>query len=375
MALELRIAGPGLQTLRRLEAGDPPLILGRDAECGVCLPDPERNVSRRHLSVWNEGGELHFHVLSVVNGVEMPFGEAPPGARGVLAPGQELKLAAYTLAVEAAGAAEAAPADPWAVFDREGSGIAAVPPGLRAPGAAPGGAQAANEPDPFGDWGFETTFGADMPGAGGLQASSLGVAPDLAPFLRGLGLDPAQVGALSQGELESMGRLVRTALLGLRAVHAQACGGKQDMRAEDRTMLAALKDNNPLRKPDWPEETVLRYLFGGRAASVGFIGPERAVRELVGDLLAHEAAAAVAARAAVEGTVREFDPETLKGRLLGGGARLFESARAWDAFSKDYEQQGADLPRWVQRLLEKHFTEAYVRESQRVKRDTTPRTP
>jgi len=375
MALELRIDGPGLQTLRRLEVGDPPLVLGRDAECAVCLPDPERNVSRRHLSVWNEGDQLHFHVLSVVNGVDMPFGEAPPGARGVLPAGQQLKLAAYTVAVEAAAAPAPEPADPWAVFDRESSGIAPVPPGVRAPNGAPAGAAAANEPDPFGDWGFETTFGADLPGAGGLQASGLGAAQDLAPFFRGLGLDAAKVGALSEGELESIGRLVRTALLGLCALHARASGGKQDMRAEDRTMLAALKDNNPLRKSGWPEETLLRYLFGGRAASVGFIGPERAVREVVADLLAHEAAAVVAARAAVEGTLREFDPETLKGRLLGGGARLFESARAWDAFAKDFEQQAADIERWVQRLLDKHYAEAYVRESQRVKRDTPPRGP
>ena len=69
MTLELHIAGPGLDVTRSLAAGEPALILGRDADCGVCLPDPQRNVSRRHLSVWNEGDELHFHVLSVVNGI------------------------------------------------------------------------------------------------------------------------------------------------------------------------------------------------------------------------------------------------------------------------------------------------------------------
>jgi predicted component of type VI protein secretion system len=83
MALELHIAGPGLDVSRRLQVGDPALVLGRDADCTVCLPDPERNVSRRHLTVWNEGDELHFQVLSVVNGVELPVGEVPPGARGI----------------------------------------------------------------------------------------------------------------------------------------------------------------------------------------------------------------------------------------------------------------------------------------------------
>src|SRR6478735_11957419 len=100
MALELRIAGPGLDVVRRLAAGDAELVLGRDADCTVCLPDPQRNVSRRHLALWVEAGELHFRVLSVVNGVEMPFGEAPPGARGVLPLGQTLKLAEYTVVAE-----------------------------------------------------------------------------------------------------------------------------------------------------------------------------------------------------------------------------------------------------------------------------------
>ena len=37
MALDLHIAGPGLDVSRRLAAGDPALILGRDADCSVCL--------------------------------------------------------------------------------------------------------------------------------------------------------------------------------------------------------------------------------------------------------------------------------------------------------------------------------------------------
>ena len=131
MVLELRIAGPGLDISRLLQPGEPELILGRDADCGVCLPDPQRNVSRRHLAVWNEEGVLHFRVLSVVNGVEMPFGEAPPGARGVLPEGQQLRLADYSLSVGPRQdlPVEAAEADPWAVFDSARPPLAAAPPG------------------------------------------------------------------------------------------------------------------------------------------------------------------------------------------------------------------------------------------------------
>jgi predicted component of type VI protein secretion system len=375
MALELHIAGPGLDVVRRLEAGQPELILGRDSDCGVCLPDPQRNVSRKHLSVWLEEGALHFRVLSVVNGVEMPFGEAPPGARGVLPLGETLKLAEYRLTATEIPAAPAASADPWAVFDREGS-TAPARPAERASLASgqTGGfsVPASAEEDPFGDWGFETTFGPGGMGGGALDAGTLGPG-DLSSFFRGLGLDPATLGALSQGELETIGRLVRTFALGVLELHANAAGVKQELRAEDRT-LVAVKDNNPL-KGHFPPDTKLRYLFSGRAAGIGFVNPERAVRELFVELIAHNNASAAAARASLESTLKEFAPDALKARLLGGGTRLFEGTRAWDAYCKYYEEQGQDMSKWVKRLLDKYFAEAYLRESLRVRRETPPRKP
>jgi len=191
MVLEIHVAGPGLDVTRRIAAGDEQLVLGRDPECDVCLPDPARTVSRRHLALWNEGGELHFHVVSSVNGIEMPFGEAPPGARGVLPGGESLKVGDYV--VNAARLESPAPApaaaepDPWAVFDRDGSGIAPAMPVAAPP----------SEDDPFSDWGFNTTFGPpDAPG-GGLQAGSFEVG-DLSSFFRGLGVEPGTIGAAAR---------------------------------------------------------------------------------------------------------------------------------------------------------------------------------
>ncbi|MBI2768429.1 MAG: FHA domain-containing protein [Burkholderiales bacterium] len=355
MALEIGIVGPELDTVRKLAPGDAEMVLGRDADCDICLPDPQRNVSRRHLAVWNEAGELHFRVLSVVNGVEMPFGEAPPGAQGVLPPGQSLKVGDYRVEILQADAQ----ADPWAVFDRDGDGARPLP----GPPAPP----VASEDDPFGDWGFESTFGPGLGGAAAMGPSGPG-APDVTAFFQGMGLDPAKLGPLSPGELETVGRAVRMVVTGLLDLYASRNDVTQDLRAEDRTMVA-VKDNNPL-KTDWPEQTKLQYLFGGRAASVGFIGPERALRSLLGDLLAHDAAVGAAARAAVEGTLREFSPATLRTRLLGGGSKLFEGARAWDAYGKYYAEHSQDMTAWAQRLLDKHFTEAYLRESARSRRET-----
>jgi predicted component of type VI protein secretion system len=356
MALEVHIAGPGLDVTRRVAAGDPELVLGRDPECDVCLPDPERTVSRKHLAVWTEGGELHFHVVSQVNGVEMAFGEAPPGARGVLPQGQSMKVGDYIVSaaqLDATDAPAPAPeADPWAVFDRTARHAETV------------AVQAPSEDDPFGDWGFQTTFGpASAAGGGALEAGSL-EAGDVSSFFQGLGLDP---GAMNKAELEAMGRLVRLLVLGVLDLHGSVTGVKQELRSEDRTMVAA-KDNNPL-KTDWPGDTKLRYLFGGRIAAAGYVSAERAVREVLVDLVAHNNASAAAARAAVEGTLRDLAPATLKTKLLGEGTKLFESTRAWDAFAKWHEEQGAQMQKWVQRQLDRHFTEAYLRESVRIRRE------
>lgn len=371
MTIELHVAGPGLDVRRSLEAGQTQLILGRDADCGVRLPDPERNVSRKHLAVWCENDALQFLVLSVVNGVEMPFGEAPPGARGVLPFGQIMKVGDYALKAELVAPVEAADApaeqaDPWAVFDREGSG------GTRPVSDAPRAslASSANEDDPFGEWGFESTAGPGAEGGGPLDAASLAEG-NVASIFKGLGLDPETLGTLTHGELETIGRLVRILVLGVMELHSSVIGVKQEMRSGDRTMIAT-KDNNPL-KSDWPQETKLRYLFGGRIAAVGFANPERALRELFVELIAHNTATSAAARAALAGALKEFEPQVLKKKLLGNGPKLLEGVRAWDAYSKHYDEKARDMPKWTQLLLDRYFTDAYLRESLRIRRETPPR--
>jgi hypothetical protein len=235
MPLDLHIAGPGLDVKRRLAAGEPALILGRDTDCAVCLPDPERNVSRRHLSVWNDGEQLHFHVLSVVNGVATAAGELPPGARGILQPGDALLLSAFRLTVAPVAASEPASQDedPWAVFEREAAQLAAAAPGE----------STTPEEDPFGDWGFHTTFGPGSP-AGALTAEGLALATDLSPFFAGLGL-PGAAPALTRAELEILGRLTRIALQALDSVPAAG-----ELTPRDRALVEALRAAVFRVKPD-----------------------------------------------------------------------------------------------------------------------------
>ena len=358
MALEVHIAGPGLDLKRRLAVGEPALILGRDADCSVCLPDADRNISRRHLSVWNEADQLHFHVLSVVNGVATRAGELPPGARGVLAPGAELALSAYRLRVTpvdadapASAGSPAEAADPWTEFERQAAQLAAE--------AGLGTVPRQPEDDPFGDWGFQTTFGPGTPG-GGLSATALAPATDLRPFFAGLGLAGLARAGLTEGEMETIGRLTRTALQGLLQATQAAAVGRTEVQPREANAL----------RMDTPLEAKLDYLFGGQAAAAGFMPADRAVAQLVAELAAHQEAMGEAARDAVQAVLDAFDPEALKLRLLGPGNRLFAAARAWEAFARDHAERRQAEPDEAQALLEHHLARAYARALLRVKRDT-----
>jgi predicted component of type VI protein secretion system len=366
MALDLHISGPGLDVHRRMEPGEPALVLGRDTDCAVCLPDPERNISRRHLSVWNEGDQLHFHVLSVVNGVDTATGELPPGTRGVLQAGEVLGLSAYRLVV-----AQVVPVmvpldtdgtDPWAEFERQAAQLV--------PDAGPETVPASlDADDPFGDWGFQSTFGPGSP-AGALDADALRPAEDLLPFLRGLGI--SGLGGYTQGELEALGRLTRIAVQGLLQASQAATAARRQAHPEERA-LAETRESNPLRL-DGPLEVKLAYLFRGQPPAAGSLPPERALAQLATETVVHEQAMAEAMQETVHAIVAEFAPDALKKRLLGGGARIFESARAWEAFVRDYAERQSGGDEWARKLLDRHFATAYARALVRAKRNTAGRT-
>ena len=159
--------------------------------------------------------------------------------------------------------------------------------------------------------------------------------------------------------------------LGLLQLQTTAAGVKERLRAEDRTRVGR-GDHNPL-KADWPEDTKLRYLFGGRTAGVGLNHPERAMRDLIAELVAHELATGKAVREVVAAILAEFDPAALRTKLIGDGFQLFSNARAWDAYERFFSDRSRDPGQWAARLFDRHFAEAYLRESLRIRRETLQR--
>src|SRR4051812_41379385 len=88
------------------------MAVGRDPEVAIHLPDHDRVISRRHLTLeWADGG-VRVNVLSKVNGVTTPSGEFGLGQTVIVAPGQIAQIGRFTFLVEedanAAAVAEAA---------------------------------------------------------------------------------------------------------------------------------------------------------------------------------------------------------------------------------------------------------------------------
>lgn len=427
MAIEvvftLRIEGPTRHAAKELREGEPHWVLGRDAGCNWPLEDPNRVLSRRHLAMWVEAGSLHFHVISAVNGVELPFGEAPAGARGVLAHDQTLRLGEYSvnataveeltelagLSAEAAWGALDSPHERTMVHRGPLRGPLAPTPQASLPAGSParswsqsdgsGMADSAFEPlasedDPFGGWSFQTVsvvpLGVEREAPPGPESPTVdfdfdgedaaGASPLLNPpapvsaanasagaqaVWRGLGRDTPASGN-SDEELQALGAMLRTTLLTLLRLGAAQTQQKAELNAEDRTRVVQ-SDDNPLHK-DWPVDTKLAFLLGGKTARIGFMSQERALEDLCRHLLDHNEATRVASQAVVEGTLRDLSPARLRETLDASGMNPFESARLWDAFERMHDAAAEDTPKWLDQLFSKHFAGTYLRERERLRR-------
>lgn len=268
----------------RIREGEPEQVVGREAACDVCLPDPDKTISRRHLAVWNQAGDLWFRVLSSVNGVDLPGGEVPPGARAMLPLDQTLIVGAYRLyaaqvserPVDTAGM-DATVIEPMA-FQHSVSPTVAVMSRSQAL-KLPAGSSPSPEHDPFADWAFQTDA---MGLTAGLGTSPVPHSKEMSVFLKAVGLDPERIGNLSTEEIETLGRVVRVALEGLLSLEFKPATDNQ------APSLLARPPGNPLHN-DWTLENKLRYLLGGRAASVGFPKPEQALKGWIADIQIHHA--------------------------------------------------------------------------------------
>ena len=256
--------------------GGPAVVVGRDPEAAVYLPDAERLVSRRHLSIeWCEGG-ASVRVLSA-NGIGSDQGDYFSGDLVVLGHGESARIGSYTMTVVAASAAddatsfagmgtrpipvdqdtrsaplaEAGEPDPWAQLVAEWSPAAQASPAQ----APPGGQASTGTHEP-------SVAPSDRATPAPAPATPATALPSddrvaLHALCRGLGVDPSQVPA--GFDWERFGRSVREVVQRLadQLAGRAACGS---CRPDDDPAAAGTQKADPLAGGT-PVEALLRDLL------------------------------------------------------------------------------------------------------------------
>jgi len=425
----LHFSGPSsFEQTVALKPGGEAVVVGRDPEAAVYLPDTERLVSRRHVSIdWTESG-ARLKVLSA-NGINTDQGDYFAGDEVVLGDGESARIGQFSMIVAAVPASgdldatsfsgmgtrpipagpdtRAAPAggpeaDPWAQLAAEWSPAKVAPPESAPPASAPdipvdpGGHAAFDLDDPFSSstsWRLPAFDGSPPPAAAAPEDDPLAAlatessrpgapAPSAAPtperlalqsLCRGLGVEPPQV--LTSFDWERFGASVRHVVQCLGDHLATRVESKRDMRAEDRTMIGA-KETNPL-KTGMPVKEMVQYLLLMPDGAGGFMPANRALQEVAQEARWHEAATKAAARGLAEGAIKDFEPGKLRGQLLKGklSLGLVDNARLWDLYSSDYQTRIERLPDWTEQLFNRYYMAAYLRETERLRRASLPKPP
>ncbi|WP_167772693.1 type VI secretion system-associated FHA domain protein TagH [Ramlibacter henchirensis] len=418
MSYLLHFSGPAsFQQTITLKPGGEPVVVGRDPEAAVYLPDTDRVVSRRHLSIAWSGKGAQVTVLSA-NGINTDQGDYFSGDEVVLGDGQAARIGSFHLLVSVPAAA----VDPDAT-NFSGMGSRPVPLGPEAKSASP--AAAATEKDPWAELLSEWSPGpkradATVPGSASLAAQAPGsfdrddpfttstswrmlsgsfaAAPARAParepdplaalaaeeraavqgdpttpdsdalqsLCRGLGLQPPQS---FNFDWERFGQSLRQVVECLNEHLSTRAEAKKDMQAADRTFVGT-KQPNPL-KSGMPIEDLLHYLLLSPPDVPGYTPADKALQEAAQEARSHQAAAQAAARALAEGAIAEFEPGKLRGELLQGKlsiASVVDNARLWDLYTTGYEKKAAKLAEWREQLFDRYYMTAYLREIDRLRR-------
>lgn len=207
----------------------------------------------------------------------------------------------------------------------------------------------------------------------------------LAAFLAGVGMEELPRGLASAGQatrkvdeefMQGIGRLLRLFTQGTIDLLATRASLKTEMRAP-MTIIAS-KDNNPLKfSPD--SATALALLLSSPMPK-GFMQPDAAVTDATNDLVAHQVAVIAGMRAALEGLLARFKPDTLAKRLtnksmLDSMLPMNRKAKLWEQFEAIYGEVSKEAEDDFDALFSREFVRAYEQQVNALeanqKRDTS----
>jgi predicted component of type VI protein secretion system len=314
-------------------------LIGRADTAKLVLPDPKRTVSRFHAHVSFENGRFLIEDMGSTNPAAVNGQALASGQRLELKSGDRVRIGSYTLAAELARG-EQAPVDAVAHTAAEEIYahtriVAREPTQMAAPSAR--GAAAAGSGD---------LWRAFQDGAEAAIELPDGLRPETMRML----------GAMMKGLVGGVRRLLQLRML-----------VKQDMESDVTTLRT--RQNNPLKfAPD--DARALAALL--KPPLPGFIGGPPAVDEVMTDLQIHTIATRVAMRTAIERVLARFEPQALEKRLEGGSMlqRLLPGGRKaalWDLYLQQQRAIRSDAVEGFQAAFAQAFTEAYERESARLK--------
>ena len=358
-----------------------PISIGRDSTCSVVLDDPNKHISRFHVEIEELDGVYWMAVVSKVNPVMVGGRRYGPGTRLVLKSGNSFEIGEYEVQVslpeDAAAPATPPPADPTAppvsdspllrvLANAVPAAATPAPPPAATPTASPTVAEdPALQEATFVPTAAIRAMARAQPGAS--------LAPDAAlrAFLEGAGLAFKEMpAAQAERMLRDCGAILRATVEGIMLLLVSRGEMRKELQAEDRTMVGAGNNNNPLKLMSDPHEA-MAYLFDPSERTDGFLDPVQAVGDACEDLRAHEQALAAGMRAAVIGILRRLNPHALEvafERSTTAGLPLpGRKGRLWDLFVAHHEKLAHDAQEDINKVLGREFMTAYQSQLRRMK--------
>jgi len=214
---------------------------------------------------------------------------------------------------------------------------------------------------------------APAPAAPTPRAESVDGSQALAVLAQALELDPGDLdGAHPMETIRIVGELLHLTVNGLYQLLEMRAQLKNELRIEDRTMIAS-RENNPLKHSDSARDA-LRYLVDVRQhGNKLFLQPSKAIGDAVTDVCAHEMAVMAGTRAALLAALKMFSPETVEKRIKKSGALdsvmpALHRAKLWESFLAMYGELEKEAEDHFDRLLNQEFARAYAEQGKKLRR-------
>ena len=203
--------------------------------------------------------------------------------------------------------------------------------------------------------------------------ASVDGAQALAVLAQALELDPGDLDTAHPMEtIRIVGELLNLTVNGLYQMLEMRAQLKNELRIEDRTMIAS-RENNPLKHSDSARDA-LRYLVDVRQhGNKLFLQPSKAIGDAVNDVCAHEVAVMAGTRAALQAALKMFAPDTVEKRIKKSGALdsvmpALHRAKLWESFLAMYGELEKEAEDHFDRLLNQEFARAYAEQGKKLRR-------